>query len=756
MGKKRIRGPYAGAGEDDRYLRPRGGQCLAPRQIAMCAREGRAWLSWVHYCRGRDRLAVAEHEGRSPSRLVKLAEGAAFGRPALMCRPGGAIEVFCAAGKGGRFRIERFRKGRAGWEHVEGIRCRGGGAYHLDATATGDAGVALAYTAFSEPERGAQLYVRRGEGGRWGAEERLGLRGGFVSRPRLALDGAGRASVIADAYRDGRYAVVWRELDGGEWTEVSRGEEWCLFPSIVRDAGGSLWAAWLREYPVRRGDVMGMWQEARVARRDGCRWKEVGNGAAAALNLGLLPIRRYFGYNGLRRYPRLAASEDGSVWLLWEQQKGEEEIWENVKRGWLCAKRWEGRKWSETVALADDGTCYAVDEKGLHPAGEIVYAVKGEHRASGNDFEVRRASAASSARCALPGRERWRGWKREALPAEPRRKALKGGWKLFWGDLHCHSVFSPDAEGEPDELYHFARDVARLDFACVVDNDFYPDKALLSSEAEELARVARACSREDSFVGLSGFEWTYHRGDRGRSFNHRIVIFPGGERRILRRIEKAGATEKAFRENVERLGYLSIPHHARWRLWGIKDECVVEVTSAWGTYILDAPTVHDALAAGRRFGFVGNSDSHRFLPGLSGALTGVYAEELSREGIITALCQRRCFATTGNRTRMEFRVNDAFMGEETRTKGRPVVRWSVRAQGELERVEVVRDGEVVMRCRHEDGEWTDGGAAAGTHWYYLRAKERGVQRRYPHNVAAAWGKWAWTSPVWVSVERQEG
>ena len=757
----RKKAVYSSPGADDTYLRPKAGQRFAPRQIAMCELPDAAWLSWIHYEDAHDHLVVARKDG-THSALCELAGGPRhrFGKPALVATDASAPDVFCAVTAGGSLGVRRYGIQRGRWRCTEKLPTRCLSIYHMDAVSAPDGTVHLAYAGVNENSLGLALCSRTMRRGRWSAERRQALAGASLNRPKLAVDGRGEVVLVADAYYDQRYEVMWKTLSGGpaqKWQRLSRTAGWNLFPSIVRDVEGRLWVSWLRQVPVRREDVMGLWQEARVARRIGRRWEEVPGsqvGAAAHLNFGLLPIKRYFGYDGLRRDPRLAASDDGAVWLVWEQQRDEEEIWDNVANGFLCARRFAAGKWSRTVTLLDGGNCHTFDEKHVHSADAFAVAAKSRHENSGDDFALRRVDMNAAVSAKLPPASRWKAWKPQALPIRTKcARGRVGDYRLFWGDLHCHTVFSPDAEGEPDELYHFARDLAGLDFVCLIDNDFYPQKALLDSEIAFSADLARSLTRPGRFIALSGFEWTYHRPDPARSFNHRIVLFTEDRPRVFRRNERAGGSDKAFIENILRSGFISIPHHAYWRLAGIPNERCVEVTSAWGTCILDAPTVHDALAKGYRFGFVGNTDSHRFMPGLAGALTGVYAKELSREGVIDALRARRCFATTGNRTAIDFRVDGVMMGGALSAGTPPVLVWRVAPHASLEKVEIIRDGEVAFSSRAAADEWTDTTARPGVHWYYLQVKEEGVHKRYPHNVAPAWGKWAWSSPIWVHVVR---
>ena len=263
--------------------------------------------------------------------------------------------------------------------------------------------------------------------------------------------------------------------------------------------------------------------------------------------------------------------------------------------------------------------------------------------------------------------------------------------------------------------------------------------------------IAKTLSEPHRFVALAGYEYTFHQSDKNRSFNHGIVISQQEDFHIIRRNEADGNSEHAFRCSLRRRDDLCYPHHAYWRLLSLPNEWVVEITSAWGSYILDADTIHCALLQGHTFGFIGNSDSHRFVPGLSGALTGLYAEELTKSGILTGLQEKRCFATTGNRTAPAFRLNEGFMDQTVACAEKLCFKWTVIPHECIERVEIIGNGEVVFQSRKSSGTWMAQAPPTGKPcWYYLRVKECGVHRRYPHNVASAWGKWAWSSPIWIS------
>lgn len=749
---------YAAPGADETFLRPESGSRWAPREIALCGRPKGSWLSWIHREDGSEYPVAGRDTGAGLADFVKLDDANRFySKPFFIGNADTAVlslGVFASSGEGFHFRI--YDGCEAG-----GLICRGEysscctAVYHSDSLSLPDGSVYVVYSGVVSGQAGLGLFCRRKIAGEWLDEERLCGAGECFNRPKLGIDGQNRVIVAADVFQEGKYRVCWRVLSkpGSVWQNLYADADWNMFPSLATDVSGRLWASWLHVEMVRREDVAGERHHALLAMLNGESWQLArpdGEKYAADMNLGLLPVKRYFGYDGLRRYPRVAALDSGEILLFWEQQKDEEEIWDNLHNGLLLGRMVSKTGLSPVITLAERDCCFAVDSHCLHSKDAFSFASKAEHQSSGFDFQMHSIDLTVCRPYAAPAVS-WTDWAPADFRAEIRLtgKACKlpsasSPLKLFWGDLHCHSVHSPDAEGEIDELYHFAKEVAGLDFVALTDNDFYPGKVLLDSETEYISAVAGALKTDD-FLAMSGYEWTFHRPDGQNSFNHRIVLFPENERLTIRRNERGGNTEAAFAEYIQKTGYFSFPHHGDWEF--LAEEPSVEVTSAWGPYILDADTIRKNLQQGRKFAFLGNSDSHRFMPGLSGALTGVFAEELSREAIFSALRQGRSFATNGNRTVAMFYVNEAFVGGESRGAGGALLRWQVFCHHALEQIRIIRDGETVFSSDSLCGEWCDSEVLPGSHWYLLEVKEAGDYPRYPHNVAPAFGKYLWTTPI---------
>jgi hypothetical protein len=387
--------------------------------------------------------------------------------------------------------------------------------------------------------------------------------------------------------------------------------------------------------------------------------------------------------------------------------------------------------------------------------------------------------------------EPWTGWRPVKLPLrvqDPPRREIRQGqtvYRLYWADLHCHSNLSADAEGEPDELLHYARDRARLDVVVFTENDAIYDVFLTEGEFAYGMWWANRFTRPGRFVALPGYEWSSripkspdvdladprnwdarYYGTAPKDWaktasgisspDHRSVIYPPEGGPVVRYPEVGNDVRKLV-EAVALAGGLAHPHHAAWRLSGNPVEANIEVTSGWDIYIRDPSRIHQELRRGRRFGFLGNSDSHRRNPGLGGGLTGIYAEALTPEAILEALRSRRVYATSGSRIVVDSRAGGSLMGQEAAApEGDIDIQLDVVGARPILEAALIRDGDTVKTfagygssrlsvVHHERS------LSRGVHWCYWRIVQQGASPNYPGNVKTAEGPLAWSSPHWVIV-----
>lgn len=336
------------------------------------------------------------------------------------------------------------------------------------------------------------------------------------------------------------------------------------------------------------------------------------------------------------------------------------------------------------------------------------------------------------------------------------------GVTLAWGDLHVHSRES-DGLGAPEDLIHRARDWQNLDFLALnehIENSlaFRPwNRAKFS----KLQALYDAVTQDGEFVMIGGFE--YESFCNLWCFSHRYLDFldpwinydeacpipvpgdpdfPEFERKIWGEMARRAADPEwlvgyhrleVFHETPEHLPppvrLLQVAHYKR----------PPEVGAA------------DFLNRGDRSGFFGSTDTHIGLPGMphhggrdgQSGLTAVLTGDLSRAGLHEALRARRCYATQGNRTLADFRMNGALMGSECRVPRGEKLTFTVRAAGmePIARMELVdRHGEL---AGHECGgrradRWSWETVSDGANWYFPR-------------ITLDDGRKVWCSPVWVDL-----
>ena len=638
----------------------------------------------------------------------------------------------------------------------------------------------LAWTAMTDGRN--RVHVSRFRGGAWEPAQPVSPAGIDAFRPTLAA--AGDAVTVAwDQYRDGSYEIGLARYADGAWQSLPHlagpGERW-FCPRALAGADGRTYITWvvMRTVTDDRG-IVDHFPFAMVGRWDDAAFHVLTDAANASdarivadLREGLLAAACYKGYHGLRRNPFLTQSDAGEIWCVWESRIEAER---SHISGHLVGRRLQADDdWSEPVFLHDGHFGYAVPPT-FGREGLAVSFFNLAHE--GLAMLDGRIAAIPGSRALPHHASDWDIWQTAdtAVPAKPRKAVAQRDrtYRLFWADTHCHGNFSPDAEGEVDELIHFARDTAGLDAVCVIDNDYYPHKSLTEAEWRIHQAFSDHFTEPDRFVAFSGYEFTFHREDLNPDFNHRTVIYgrPGG--RLRRRIDPATRSERQLLEAVPEEGTLVYPHHCSYALVDPRHERNVEVCSSWRICIEESDFTVEALRRGHKLGFIGSSDSHRAVPGLGGALTGIWAERLTPESLLEAYRHRRLIATSGCFVHIDFRICGAFIGEILEGVAVPHIEADVEAPREIESVRVVRDGATIHEIRPDAPTcqlvFDDRSAAPGPHFYFLRVKLVGdpslnaepgagflgpftARSRYPHNLARARGAFAWTSPIWVVVD----
>ena len=347
-------------------------------------------------------------------------------------------------------------------------------------------------------------------------------------------------------------------------------------------------------------------------------------------------------------------------------------------------------------------------------------------------------------------------------------------YRLYWGDIQNHTNIS-DGNGTVDGFYDYARLTANLDFVSMTDHDHTYGKFYLTSEIWETIRnAARDYNNAGNFVAFLGWEWT------NESRGHKHIIYPTdiGEPYGFKNHPLPTDLWRA----LEGQRALTIPHHIAWGSrkvdWTYRNDefqPLVEIYSQHGAneFLLNpldhqyssgrAPGhyVRDALAMGHKLGILASSDDHFGYPGngwmwaptaldstaRGTGLTGVYANDLSRESVYAAIKARRVFGTTDHRTIVDFKVNDAWMGSEIISDSIPKLTGRVESHTPIKNLEIVKyDGKeyssipLVSGTNETSYDFTLRDSSFNrSSFYYLRVVSEGNNN----------DRFAWSSPVWV-------
>lgn len=325
-------------------------------------------------------------------------------------------------------------------------------------------------------------------------------------------------------------------------------------------------------------------------------------------------------------------------------------------------------------------------------------------------------------------------------------------YNVYWGDLHNHSDLTYGHGSYENALENAAQ---QLDFFTVTPHAMWPDINRLKGN-KELEWVIGYHTA--AFEKLRQTPYWRNYIDRLASYNSKgkVVTFPSFEVHSLKygdhvvvskdpdiSLPKAGTTIVELRDKVldkentiitpHGIGYQSGYRGYNWQYFKEGPQTpFVEIFSRhggsegsigpFGMYHDMGPrsyegTAEAGLKKGNKFGIMASSDSHAGHPGsYGGGRLGILAPELSRDAIWEAIRARRIYATTGANIKVDFRINDAHMGQEISDTGKNrQIHVAVEGMQQLDYVEVIKNGRMLQRV---SGDYTPQASLDGS----IRAK----------------------------------
>ena len=358
---------------------------------------------------------------------------------------------------------------------------------------------------------------------------------------------------------------------------------------------------------------------------------------------------------------------------------------------------------------------------------------------------------------------------------------------LYWGLLHGESIRFDAAENIEAALRYF-RDEKSLQFFST--SNFESAEETSNEIWKSVSTQVTEFNEEMRFTTFLGFQWSGDDPEEGV----RHMLYAKDNKAILRKKDiKSNVLKKIYKSHHPK-ELLSIPCFSMGKgfvtpftQFDPDFERVVEIYNAWGSsecsakegnlrpitsqdkkgvFETEKGSVRHALNQNCRFGFVAGglddrgiyapfyeSDQVQYSPGL----TGIFAIEQTREALFTALYNRCCYATTGQRIILSYSIAGALMGGELNTKAKPGLLYNRHISGfaagtaEISEITIFRNGHPLHtfhpKTPHFDFVYDD--AEPLTKALLTSPGEKPPFAYYYIRVIQKDGHIAWGSPIWI-------
>ncbi len=607
--------------------------------------------------------------------------------------------------------------------------------------------------------------------------------------PAIAADSQGRVWVAWDTYDKGNYDVMLRSLSDEDASPivVAGSARFEARPSLVCDRAGRVWIAyeegdeqWGKDF-AHEGNVrnVGLQKNAGFAlyvnRTVKLKCYDAPNlmvpAVGAEPDFGPIADRN-------KSVPRLGIGGDGTLWMLVRHHPlagGAGEFWVG------SALAFNGKTWTPPRRLSNSANL--IDNRpALVASGDHLVAVySSDNRQSlatrkEDDLyatwlsstlkpvapELVAASQppiAASLATVHPNES--------ADIARVRSHRVELGGKTLRplrGEFHRHTEISShrDQDGLLEDSWRYALDAANHDWMGNADHDNGAGFEYLWWMIQKSADLHHNPPR---FVAAQTYE--------------RSVVFPNGHRNVmmprrgirpLPRGSMDGTPEggtpdtKLLYAYLKHFGGICASHTSATNMgtdWRDNDPAVEPVVEIFQGHRHNyehfgaprSPTeatkiggyqpegfIWNALEKGYRLGFESSSD--HVSTHLSYAI--VFAEDTTRQAIIDAFKARHCYAATDN-ILLDVRSGDHFMGDTFTSKQPPSLKIVARGTAPIARLHVIRNNKYAFSTDPSNSEVTlvykDEDTQPGGHYYYYVRIEQSD------------GNLAWSSPIWVTVEK---
>ena len=331
---------------------------------------------------------------------------------------------------------------------------------------------------------------------------------------------------------------------------------------------------------------------------------------------------------------------------------------------------------------------------------------------------------------------------------------LTDGYNLFFGDLHLHTSLS-DGMGSPEEAYRWAKNTG-LDFVAL--NDHVEDRLTYDTtwNKEKWKNLLAAALRNNypgRFVTLPGIEvcgdvniyfidesfpyYPFHLLDGNEAALEEFLKEISKDERVIYGYHKLSELKVSY-SKFPPPDLLEVIQHKREPERGL--ERFLPLCDRSPSF-LGSTDSHNGLASSPPMGFSREEAQY--------GLTGIFAKKLTRKHIFHALKQARTFATSGQRSILYFKINQAVMGETfflSAQRETITGHLLVRAVREVECTEIICNETVLFSCYPNEKSFD---LSIDLKKIYEYKAQNGNSYFVYARIREVTGRMAWTSPVLV-------